>query len=318
MSLRVIASAFILALTTLSVAAQSPALIPAPREIHAATPLAIASANVMIGGGQASADDLFTAQDLTAALAERGLQTTPAVGASALTITLLHTPAAAALLSEAKLTFTPAMHDEGYILLSRPGNVALIADTSAGLFYAAQTLKQLVTHTPTGTSIWIGTIRDWPAMKYRGVHDDLSRGPFPTLAFQKHQIATLAAFKVNLYSPYFEHTMQYAGDPLAAPPGSALTRAEAQELAAFAAQYHVTIVPEQEAFGHLHHLLKFEKYSSLAETPHGHVLAPGEPRHPASHQVLVHPARGRLPQPFPACRRGRDLRAGHRTHPHRC
>jgi hexosaminidase len=46
---------------------------------------------------------------------------------------------------------------------------------------------------------------------------------------------------------------------------------------AYARQYHVTILPEQEAFGHLHHVLKYELYQDLAETPHGHVLAPGQP-----------------------------------------
>ncbi len=249
-----------------------PALVPAPREIRTAALVPVASAIVIAPG----AEDLFTAQDLTAALNAEGISAPG--GTPALTITLLRTnaPAAIALLRENQLSFEPAMHDEGYILLVHPTHAELIADTPGGLFYAAQTLKQLVIHTAAGPQVFTATVRDWPAMKYRGVHDDLSRGPFPTLAFQKHQIATLAAFKVNLYSPYFEHTLQYAADPLAAPPGSSLTRAEAQELAAYAAQYHVTIVPEQEAFGHLHHLLKFEKYSGLAETPHGHVLAPGE------------------------------------------
>ena len=36
-------------------------------------------------------------------------------------------------------------------------------------------------------------------------------------------------------------------------------------------------MPEQEAFGHLHHVLKYELYQDEAETPHGHVLAPGQP-----------------------------------------
>ncbi len=46
---------------------------------------------------------------------------------------------------------------------------------------------------------------------------------------------------------------------------------------AYAARYHVTVVPEQEAFGHLHYLLSYDTYAPLAETPHGHVLSPGQP-----------------------------------------
>ncbi len=53
------------------------------------------------------------------------------------------------------------------------------------------------------------TIKDWPALPHRGLDDDLSRGPVPTLEFQKRQVRTLAAYKLNIYSPYFEHTLQY-------------------------------------------------------------------------------------------------------------
>jgi hypothetical protein len=42
----------------------------------------------------------------------------------------------------------------------------------------------------------------------------------------------------------------------------------------YANRYYVTILPEQQTFGHLHHALKYEIYSDLAETPHGHVLTP--------------------------------------------
>jgi hypothetical protein len=140
-----------------------------------------------------------------------------------------------------------------------------------------QTLKQLLP-LPGGRRVLpTGAVRDWPAMKYRGIDDDLSRGPFPTLEFQKHQIRVFAAFKINIYSPYIEHTLLYPDQPLAAPPASSLTPAEVKELVAFARQYHVTIVPEQEAFGHLHQVLKYDLYQDVAETPHGHVLAPGQP-----------------------------------------
>jgi len=121
------------------------------------------------------------------------------------------------------------------------------------------------------------TIRDWPAMKYRGLDDDLSRGPVTTLEFEKELVRTIAAYKINLYSPYFEHTSAYASNPLIAPPGGGISAADAAALVAYARPYHVTIVPEQEAFGHLRNALIWEQYQPLAETPHGAVLAPGEP-----------------------------------------
>ena len=114
-------------------------------------------------------------------------------------------------------------------------------------------------------------------MAHRGLSDDWSRGPLPNMEFLKREIRTLAAYKYNIFSPYFEHTFAYASTPVAAFPGGAMTPDEAREMVAYAAKYHITIIPEQEAFGHLHHVLKFEQYSPLGETPHGHVLAPGDP-----------------------------------------
>ena len=51
-----------------------------------------------------------------------------------------------------------------------------------------------------------------------------------------------------------------------------------KELVTYAAQYHVMMLPEQQAFGHLHHALKWEMYSDMAERPHGHVLSPTNPK----------------------------------------
>jgi hexosaminidase len=266
------------ALAPLSIAsAQSaPTLAPQPREIHAGSLFAVHSATISTPGGDA--EDLFAAHDLEKSFAADGIAISPTIGSADLSVLLLRrsSPAATQLLSTEKLVFDTPMHDEGYVMISKPGKITIIGETSAGIFYGVQTLKQMVDRKDGVAQLWAATIRDWPAMKYRGIDDDLSRGPFPTLAFQKHQLEVFASRKVNVYSPYFEHTLQYSADPLAAPPGSSLTRAEAKELVAFATNLHIMIIPEQEAFGHLHHVLKFEKYSDLAESPHGHVLAPGQ------------------------------------------
>ncbi|HEX7961475.1 MAG TPA: family 20 glycosylhydrolase, partial [Terriglobales bacterium] len=117
-------------------------------------------------------------------------------------------------------------------------------------------------------------IKDWPTVRWRGVHDDVSRGPIPTLEYMKKQIRTLAEYKINLFSIYMENVFDYANQPLIAPKEAAITPLQIEELVTYAKQYFVTILPEQQAFGHLHHVLKYELYNDLAETPHGHVLAP--------------------------------------------
>jgi hexosaminidase len=259
---------------TSAVWAQQPHLIPMPREVHLATPAPLPSAIVLVPGNDV--EDNNAADDLSDAMRARNIRVTPNTGTAVMTVSLLRddTPSGKEALQSASMTIDAAMHDEGYVLVASPGHVNIVAQTASGIFYGVQTLKQMITGYGSSATLATGTVKDWPAMKYRGIDDDLSRGPFPTLAFQKQQIREFAAFKANVYSPYFEHTVQYAADPITSPQGSSLSRSEAQELVRYAARYHIMIIPEQEAFGHLHHILKYEKYSDLAESPHGHVLAP--------------------------------------------
>jgi hypothetical protein len=243
---------------------QSPLhLIPQPRELTAGTTLALAQ-GVKITCTSCFTDsaDNFAAQDLADALAERHIPTNGKV------VVQLVRAAVDALPAEGQA--------EGYTMTATASGMTLTAPGASGLFYAVQTVKQLIVGDGSSAVMQTATVRDWPAMQYRGMHDDLSRGPVPTLAFQEQLIKTLATYKYNLYSPYFEHTQQYASNPLFAPPGGGISADDARALVAFAARYHVTIVPEQEAFGHLHHNLTWEQYGGLAETPHGTVLAPGQ------------------------------------------
>lgn len=251
-------------------------LIPIPRNANLSGYTSLTSVMILVPGNDV--EDNQAAQDLTTALKERGIIVTPNAGNPGLMISLLRTetPAATQALTAAGLSFTPAMQAEGYVLISKPGQITIIGATASGVFYGVQTLKQMLSGYGSAASVMTGTICDWPAMRYRGIDDDLSRGPFPTLAFQKKQIRTFADYKINIYSPYFENTMQYSNDMALAPPERSLTRQQAQELVRYAARYHVMIIPEQEAFGHLSNMLKYEKYANLAENPHGAVLAPGE------------------------------------------
>ena len=73
-------------------------------------------------------------------------------------------------------------------------------------------------------------IDDRPALRWRILSDDVSRGPLPTMRYFKERIRTIAAFKMNGYSPYMEHVFASPTDPLPAPPDG-ITPAQLRELA---------------------------------------------------------------------------------------
>ncbi len=239
-------------------------LIPMPREISDVQEVPLSSVTVVCSG--CNAEDAFAASDLRETLEDRGVP----VG-SGLRI-VLHR-----LALHPDESFTEEMRAEGYTIRYAGRTLTLTGETSAGLFYAAQTAKQLIERLPSGLVLHAAEIHDWPAMRWRGLHDDLSRGPVDTLEFQKKLIRTLAAYKVNVYSPYFENTQQYASNPLPATPEGSISAEDARELVAYAEKYHITVIPEQEAIGHLRKMLIWETYADVAETPHGAVLSPGQP-----------------------------------------
>jgi hexosaminidase len=175
---------------------------------------------------------------------------------------------------------------QGYVIRVTDSGVLVAGRTAQGLFYGVQTLRQLLRpEGPAGPTLAVPaliipavTIRDWPSMEWRGVSDDISRGSIPTLDYLKMQIRTLAEYKINLLGLNLENVLDFQTQPLVSPNGAALTPAEIKELVEYASKYYITILPEQQTFGHLHQFLKYEIYSDLAETPHGHVLAPTNPK----------------------------------------
>ncbi len=175
----------------------------------------------------------------------------------------------------------PDFEKQGYVIRVSESGIIVAANAAQGLFYGVQTLRQLLRPEAPGKktlAIPALVIRDWPSMEWRGVSDDISRGPIPTLDYLKTQMRTLAEYKINLVGFNMEHVFDFQTQPLVPPKGAALTPAEIKELVAYASKYYITLLPEQQAFGHLHQFLKYEIYSDVAETPHGHVLTSINPK----------------------------------------
>jgi hypothetical protein len=176
----------------------------------------------------------------------------------------------------------PELDRQSYVIRSTEAGIIVAAPTAQGVFYGVQTLRQLLHAEGKSLAIPALTIRDWPSMAWRGVSDDISRGPILTLDYLKFQIRTLAEYKINLLGFNMEHVFDFQTQPLVSPKDdprpAALTPLEIKELVDYANRYFITLLPEQQAFGHLHQFLKYEIYSDLAETPHGHVLTPTNPK----------------------------------------
>ena len=167
-----------------------------------------------------------------------------------------------------------SLSPQAYRLTVNGGRATIESGDDAGAFYGAMTLAQLPER--EGGGAWTMpcvSIEDGPALRWRVLSDDVSRGPLPTMHYFEERIRTLAAFKMNGYSPYMEHVFVSPTDPLPAPLDG-ITPAELRELTAYAKRFHVALIPEQQTFAHMHNTLKFERYASAAELPHGFLLAP--------------------------------------------
>jgi hypothetical protein len=163
--------------------------------------------------------------------------------------------------------------EEGYRLEVKPGAIRVSARTGAGIYYGVQTLRQMV----HADGIPAALITDRPALRWRGVQDDVSRGPVPTLESLERRVRTAAEYKINLYALYFESAFASRSQPLVAPPGGAITPAELKELTEFAARHHVVVMAEQQSLGHMNNLLQLERYRGLTEVEGGGTLSPAAP-----------------------------------------
>jgi len=165
---------------------------------------------------------------------------------------------------------------QAYRLTVRDGWASIESSDAAGAFYAAMTLAQLPVRSEGNWSVPCVRIEDRPALQWRVLSDDVSRGPLPTMRYFEERIRTIAAFKMNAYSPYMEHVFVSPTDPLPAPLDG-VTPAQLHDLAEYAARFHVALVPEQQSFAHMHNTLRLERYAGAAELPHGFLLAPNAP-----------------------------------------
>jgi hypothetical protein len=164
---------------------------------------------------------------------------------------------------------------EAYWLKIGARGVSIRARSSAGVYYGVQTLLQMVERDANGNArLPYATVHDWPELSYRGTLMDAgSEGPMLTFDEVEKQIDFLAKWKDNQYFFYSEGNIEMRGYPLLNP-NARFTQPQIREIVAYARERHIDVIPAVEMYGHLHDLFRIEKYSDLADFPHGGELNP--------------------------------------------
>ena len=105
--------------------------------------------------------------------------------------------------------------EQAYRLTIEPRKITIYYEGGKGKQYALMTLEQL--KLIYDDTLPCCTILDWPAYRWRGWMDDISRGPVPHQAFREKQWQRLHALKYNFCNYYTEHTLYQPEFPDLAP-----------------------------------------------------------------------------------------------------
>ena len=165
---------------------------------------------------------------------------------------------------------------EGYLLDVNTERAVIFGWSAPGLFYGVQTFIQLMQAQGRAYQVPGVRIVDWPASPIRGVMVDSSQGALPTVEIVKRIISNMAEFKLNRYYMYAETAVEFTDLPLVGEIDGRYSPEEIAEIVEFGRTHFVDIVPCAQFHGHLHPLLKIERYSDLGEIPHGGEVSPGD------------------------------------------
>lgn len=169
-------------------------------------------------------------------------------------------------------TFREDAGEEDYHLHIDRDAITCYGRGPAGLFYATQTLCQLIRANRDGTQLPCLTIEDWPSLRWRCAQDDLTRGPSSRLATLRRGVELGASLKLNMWTYYMEYQYAFSKHPDIGPPDGSLEPAELQALVELAKTQHTEVLGNQQSFGHFGWILRKPQYAALGEN--GSVLSP--------------------------------------------
>ncbi|MCL2742312.1 MAG: beta-N-acetylhexosaminidase [Planctomycetaceae bacterium] len=162
---------------------------------------------------------------------------------------------------------------EGYALSIMPDGIVCHGNADIGLFYAVQTLRQLIrANADANGNLPCLTIQDWSSMKYRCYQDDWTRGPSPHIKAIFYTFDIGVQLKHNMFTYYMENQFEFKKHPKLNPQDGTLTQEEFKQAVEYAAKQHLIVLGNQQSFGHYQKILRVPEYAHLGEKSHDNPL----------------------------------------------
>lgn len=154
---------------------------------------------------------------------------------------------------------------EGYTLVVDRAAATVTAATAAGFLHGVQTLKQLRAPNSDATLRFHGaTIRDWPSLRYRGVHLFTGgRGPELHIRLLQDLLAPLKFNHVVLESEY----VRWDACPAIHHPVYGMSKNNVREILTIARSLGITVTPLVMSLGHCEWMFHNDQNLDLAEDP---------------------------------------------------
>ena len=158
--------------------------------------------------------------------------------------------------------------EQGYILVSKESKLIIEASTHQGMFYGIQTLIQLLNSSQDKLSLNQLIILDFPALKIRGISDDISRGQTPTIENLKKFIKELSHYKINhYYLAYMQDMFKFTKHPDIGRDRGSYSKEDIIELLSFAKKHFIELIPIFQTTSHWENILHNPKYWKYGEFP---------------------------------------------------
>jgi len=158
------------------------------------------------------------------------------------------------------------LRPQGYTLEIRKNKIRIKAKDKAGLFYAFQTLGQLMEDAEDQqAALPKCSIKDFPLLTYRAIHIDVKHH-IDNVDYYYNLLDKLAQYKINAVIVEMEDKLKYERQPIVAS-ADALSIETWRKLSDYAMERHIEISPLIQGLGHASFILKHDIYKNLRDDP---------------------------------------------------